>query len=496
MKNYFDFIMYLAFEVILGYENKRSLSIENLHNYRKEIIQKDIEYYESFEGFDDEEFEEKLKAFRKLNLDMTFEEEVRNFEKFITDNSDYFYYKNGIITLKDGITLDELENRKFELESYCDRDDMLICGAFISFFDCIECLDILKSGNKIKQFVYRLINDEKKIELFYQNYSGIDMPDEIKRLISTINLRLSLIGNLPEDKMRNYTRVLKHIKDPEKNGEDFWLLSEQLIRTNKFYELNSYIDSRLDNKYQRAVFDSGTLVYDRLSQSIDAMWTYLNPNEIMEVEPVDPDAMVESIEEKIEEQKEYVDEFDDTEEDKELDNDTFEEVEEYDKIEDYLHDKNVNMLFYLNYIQKINDYQKRFGTKEELEKSKKRLLYILDSYGDNLYNEENFNTTLANISIKDIDLKEDFNDYYVISRLFLVDISEGFIFDDKTLRKMLFVSTYYDLTKDKRIEKIINKYKNTEIGEKIYDAIFLYDYKHFNASQFQRTKKLNPQKNK
>lgn len=489
MKNYFDFIMYLAFEVVLGYGNKRNISINKLHNYRKEIIKKDIDYYSRFDGFNDEEFEEKLKTFHKLNMDMTEKEEIRNFEKFIVDNSDYFDYKNGIITLKAGITLDELQNRKMELESYSDRDDILICGAFISFFDSIECLDILESGDKIKQFVFRLVNDEKIVENAYQKYSGIDMPIEIRKLIDSINLRLSLIGNLPEDKMRNYTRVLMHINDPEKDGEDFWLISEQLIRIDEFYDLNNYIDSILDNKYQRAIFDSGTLAYDRLNQSVDAMWTYLTPNELMDLEPVDVAAMIESMEEKIEQQSEYVDEFDDIEEDDELDNDEFYD-DEFDKIEDYLHDKMVYMLFYLNYIQKINDYQNRFGTNEVLERSKKRLLYVLDSYGDNLYDEKNLNTALTSVSIKDIDLKEDFYDYYVISRLFLIDILEGFIDDDKTLRKMIFVSTYYDLTKDKRIEKIINKYKNTEIGEKIYNTIFLHDYTHFNITSSQKNKKL------
>ena len=489
MKNYFDFIMFLAFEVLLEYENKRGISINKLHNYRIEIIKKNLDYYSRFDGFDDEEFEEKLKAFHKLNMDMTEEEEIRNFEKFIVDNSDYFDYKNGIITLKTGVTLDELKNKKFELESYNDRDDILICGAFLSFFDSIECLDILESGDKIKQFVLRLVNDEKIVENAYQIYSEVDMPVEIKKLIASINLRLSLIGNLPEDKMRNYTRVLMHIKDPEKEGEDFWLISEKIIRTDEFYNLNNYIDSILDNKYQRAIFDSGTLAYDRLNQSVDAMWTYLTPNEVMELEPVDAEAMIESMEEKIEQQSEYVDEFDDIEEIVELDND------EFDKIEDYLHDKMVYMLFYLNYIQKINDYQNRFGTNEVLERAKKRLLYVLDAYGDNLYYEKNLNTALTSVSIKDIDLKEDFYDYYVISRLFLVDILEGFIDDDKTLRKMIFVSTYYDLTKDKRIEKIINKYKNTEIGEKIYDTIFSHNYIQFNTTSSQRIKKLTPPRN-
>ena len=52
----------------------------------------------------------------------------------------------------------------------------------ISFF--------LESGDKIKQFVLRLVNDEKIVENAYQIYSEVDMPVEIKKLIASINLRL------------------------------------------------------------------------------------------------------------------------------------------------------------------------------------------------------------------------------------------------------------------------------------------------------------------
>lgn len=130
----------------------------------------------------------------------------------------------------------------------------------------------------------------------------------------------------------------------------------------------------------------------------------------------------------------------------------------------------------------IDWYQVSIGSDIVLEQSRRRLLYLLDSYGDNLYQEDNFKRALADTSMEDLDYKEDFNDFYVMSRLFLVDILEGWADDDKSLRKMLFVSTYYDLTGDKRVERIIHKYQETEIGKKVLGAILDRNYAAFDFS--------------
>jgi len=55
---------------------------------------------------------------------------------------------------------------------------------------------------------------------------------------------------------------------------------------------------------------------------------------------------------------------------------------------------------------------------------------------------------------------------------------------------MLFISTYYDLTKDDRIKKIINKYKKTEQGEKVSEFVLKADYSKLTSSVIKPTKKL------
>lgn len=84
-----------------------------------------------------------------------------------------------------------------------------------------------------------------------------------------------------------------------------------------------------------------------------------------------------------------------------------------------------NYAFYLNFINNIDKYIEIHGDNEDLNDSKNRLLYLLDGYGDNLFIKENYNNSYNNISMDDINYKDDLYDFYTLSRLFLVDILEG-----------------------------------------------------------------------
>lgn len=227
---------------------------------------------------------------------------------------------------------------------------------------------------------------------------------------------------------------------------------------------------------------------------MDALWAYREPEAEMEIEPVDSEAFCTALAEKQEQAEMYEDEFDDDDDDY----DDYDEEDDMDQVEYYLHDKKVKMAFYLNYIDKINKYQEKHGYVSNLERAKRRLLYILDGYVDNLYNEDNFNTALNNVSMDDINYKDDFYDFYLMSRLFLVDYLEYQYDDERTVRKMLFASTYYDLTHDDRIRKIINKYKKTENGQKVRTCIIGHDFEPFVEDTSDKPKEMikkNPKDN-
>lgn len=256
--NYFDFIIYLAFETILLYENKRSLTLEQLHNYREKLCKKHMKQHEQYTEYDDLDFEDRLRKFHKLNKSMTIDEEQKEFEKFIDDNSELFSYENGAISLKEKVSFDELNSEKFELSSYDDKYDQIICGELIGLYDCVECLDILEA-KKIQNAVSNIIKDEKAVESAYLNYRGLALQEQIEKLSAGVSFRLSLIGNLGDYQLTCYHRTIVNSGelDLSAKGNDFWLLSDLLMENDPFYEVNSQIDCFLENKYQRAIFDSG-----------------------------------------------------------------------------------------------------------------------------------------------------------------------------------------------------------------------------------------------
>ena len=150
MRHYYDFIVFLAFRALLNYEDKRSLSFEDIHKYRKKILEKHITYHSQFSEYDDEDFERHLHEFHDVNNDMSLEEEKELFYNFIKENSNMFFFKDGRLNLKENISLEEIDNYKFTIDCYSDRDDKLICGELLGFHDSPECLDIL-DAKKIKK---------------------------------------------------------------------------------------------------------------------------------------------------------------------------------------------------------------------------------------------------------------------------------------------------------------------------------------------------------
>lgn len=264
MNNYFDFIIYSAFKTAVSYENKRSLTLEELHNYRIKLLEQDIAYYSQYDEFDDKDFEECLRYFHSSNMSMTLEEEKNNFLKFIKDNSEFFVYNNGVITLKEGITYDELSDASFELDSYSDKYDKLICGGLISFVDCVECLDVL-GLHKIKDFVHKIVVDEKKIEKAYDICPLDELGENIENWLTNVNYKLALIGNLNDQKMGCYQRTIASSgkSDPDAKGEDFYLLSEEIEDNDEFLELNkSYIGCILLSIFQKALIQDHLLMLD------------------------------------------------------------------------------------------------------------------------------------------------------------------------------------------------------------------------------------------
>ena len=76
MSNYLEFIIYLAFQATLIYENRRSINIEEIHNYRLAIVRNHLKYHNAFELIDSEELKNKFKSFYNENFNMNIDSEI------------------------------------------------------------------------------------------------------------------------------------------------------------------------------------------------------------------------------------------------------------------------------------------------------------------------------------------------------------------------------------------------------------------------------------
>ena len=191
MESYFDFIIFLAFERYYDYEDKRSLTFEELHNYRLALIQEHIDYHSRFKEYDDEYFPELLKEFHNYGLNISLEEERQNFEKFLINYDEYFTYDNERIYIKEDVDMESFGDVKFDLPFYENPYNQLICGELIGFSKHLKPMDALHA-TKIKNEVLKLIEVEKILEKYYYEYKIIKNSPNIETISKFIVMILSL----------------------------------------------------------------------------------------------------------------------------------------------------------------------------------------------------------------------------------------------------------------------------------------------------------------
>ena len=127
-------------------------------------------------------------------------------------------------------------------------------------------------------------------------------------------------------------------------------------------------------------------------------------------------------------------------------------------------------LFTIYYIKNINEFMKRYGKNSMLNLVKYRLLYVIDNPDLMLYKEENFNKVLElvepikQVNIDNFNENEDMllkplNCYKEEAEYFIISCFES-KFDKYTIKKLLFIATYYELVCDEDIEDLLEKYKD------------------------------------
>ena len=496
MPDYFDFIIYLAFETGITYEEVRKLSIQQLHEYRMRLIDKHIDYHKKFNNYSNPVFGKRLEYFHARNLAMTPTEELETLFKFVSDNSRFFGYQNGVVFVKNGVSAEMIQDAKYSLPSYRDEIDDLLCEELVDFGDSIACLNAI-GATKLKNIIYGIINDEKEVERAYCEGSLEKIRKMVKSKGSFVDFRLRLIGNFNTTKLSCCDRILYDFCaiDEDAAVYEVWPLSADLMEKDPFYSYCSYyFATDFDSCFQRAIFDTASLTYDKLCDGMRVLWAWRdNAKYGKQVSRSNADFEVDDNDEfcEYEEKSEQLYEIDDDENEDYIEDefdpegeyellDYADESEKLNPLQKYELEKNRNLIFYLTYIKELDSYMKSCGTSSELNSTRNRLLYLLDAYDHNLYEPNNLRYAID--TLDEVEFNDD-GSFYCISREFLLDTLEEY--DEKfssemKVKKIIFATAYYSLTGDHRIERMASKYENTPMGKMVSKAVFNHDYGDFN----------------
>lgn len=140
------------------------------------------------------------------------------------------------------------------------------------------------------------------------------------------------------------------------------------------------------------------------------------------------------------------------------------------KVNDDMESELENRLFYLTYLNRIKAFMTKYSYRKDLGMVYKRLLYSLDNISDKLCIEGNIDKAIDKID--NIEISE--NSYIGLHDEMMFMASEIFeVGDNKyTLRKLLMLAAFYDITKCEDLIYIINDHKGHKNYLYFCDIIF------------------------
>lgn len=427
----YNYLNLLAFMSLLKFENKRKIDIKTLDEYRKILLDEVIREYKSpdFKFFSRED---------KWEGEIDFYHDPQDtIDNFLNENLDLFHLEGNSIVINDDITFDDLKN-----EAKIIRDFEMISNRFQSASHQRRLLDVLGIST-IKCILEKYIELEYQIEKAYSklNQGNKKIEKKIKKLLSFRRNFLNLIATQKEEVADAFrTEAIDNFSELKKEYKKC-PIDVDLWKKSAYYDEDLFgdIDSRLYDIFQYAIFGNESLSSEKLQEMLTNF--YFNEVYNKKKEETPDYVFLENID---------FSSFDD-------DEDYEENLDDEDDLSYFLvYNDKCDSAFYLTYINKINNYMKKYGENPDLINTKNRLLYALDMPDLNLYDEENFKKALKETTNNDFD--EDDYDFIIDEVSFMAD--EVFITpqNEFTIRKLLFISTYYALTKDKTIVDILMRH--------------------------------------
>lgn len=443
LPDYYDYINILAFKHLYKYENKKSISIEALHKFRSELIKDIIQHYKEQPwwmrakikredddelSFDDEfnddgfSYEDEFDDDELDDDELSFEgiDENKKLIKFINKYKDFFYMENQQVILKDHISYAELLSLKSTLEKEQKIPYIVDSAEYVP--ELKKILNIHTINKVIKDYLQMEQQLEEKYSQLYTKNDNDQLRKNIEKLLNiraTFYIRLS---TLPLQILDAF-RISSLDSDCDTPDYEHSPINMALWTQSDYYDEENFtsdLDDRIYDIYQFAIFGKpiNILANKKLSEDLDQ-------NIVGD------------------EKTPFTFDFDPLKEE---------------------------WIFHLVYLDKLNKYMAKYGKEESLLSAKRRLLYALDRPDKKIFKEENYKQELEDLNLSEID--EDSFEFFQDEYLFLADEVFEKDQDENTVKKLLLLSTYYDLTKNEEIVEIIDEHKHHEAYNAYYQIVF------------------------
>ena len=426
---FYNYINLSAFLNLLRFENVRNIKITDLKKYRNSFLEK----------IGDDLGNEELGFFS----DNVNDSDALN--SFLDKYKSVVYMKGDTLYLRDDVVEADLFILLSGHKELVDK-----CYSPLFQYEILKSLDFCKITNALTE----LLNLEKEIEKGYKELNLNDKKQMMK-LKKKLFMRTIFLCNLTNSS----SDFIKTIKFTSSNlcfdvadfEYDIFPLSFDLWENEEFYnnDKDSMFDEVSDNLfwiYQYAIFGDDSLNAFKLWKVIDDV--YFSSDEVLDVVAED-----EALDDEV------------TNMDEEIDFDDFDNIPSF-----FMDSDERDYIFYLTYIDKLNKYFADYGINSELLKTKNRLLYVLDKPETGLFDEENFKLEYenalfnANDGIDLTDLEDETR--FMASEVFLVPE------DKNTIKKVLFISAYYELNEDEKIKDIMSRHSNHEKYDEYNTIVF------------------------
>lgn len=426
----YGYTTFLALLLNLRFNNSRKMEISALKEYPKDFIEKlnteDDSYY------------------------VTMLNEADDFDKFLELNKDLFTIDEKYLKLDSSISLDDLY-RVLDTYDYPFTSSAI----YLIRFD-YELKKQLKL-NKISNMLHKYLKFETYIAELYMYYmnnlDNEEIHNTIRDLLEKRNVFYQKVLASPKEYVEDCFASASTF-DKRNPLQYYWPMAQQPEYYNdKFKDSFNLVEEVLEDIYMFTLFiDVSNPTKYRVHEDLKC----LDFKYVFETDVFDEEQYRSDINQKL-----------------------MRYGVENGKI-NYTPRSRTNKLFYLQYIRCLDELQSKYGDNEELNIAKYKLLYLLDNPSLDLLDENNRDEeyeklysryqyelqfedqpVLKYFSEDDEIFKDpfDFGWYQVLIKACIIDIFESDLYDEAlTYKKLAMIKTYYALTKDPAIIKLINQY--------------------------------------